>query len=134
MTTQAQKKFKAKAKKAGVLPVETEGASITFSTAGRAPVTVKAEDLHRINRGGIAGEQLRQYVSKIEKLEQEKADISADVKDAYDEAGANGFDKKVLRKIIQRRKQDRNQLAEQEELMQIYLHALGDLPLFSHSN
>jgi uncharacterized protein (UPF0335 family) len=78
--------------------------------------------------GGIAGEQLRQYIQKIERLEQEKSDLASDVRDAYAEAKANGFDAKVMRQLIKIRKMDSNERAEQEELLDIYKHALGMLP------
>jgi uncharacterized protein (UPF0335 family) len=78
--------------------------------------------------GGIAGEQLRQYIQKIERLEQEKADLASDIRDAFAEAKGNGFDPKVMRQVIKIRKMDQNERAEQEELLDIYKHALGMLP------
>jgi uncharacterized protein (UPF0335 family) len=80
------------------------------------------------NHGGIAGEQLRQYIQKIEKLESEKADIADNIRDAYAEAKANGFDAKVIREIIKIRKMDSNERAEKSELLDIYMHALGMVP------
>ncbi len=75
--------------------------------------------------GGISGEQLRQLVARIEKLEEEKKEVSEFISDAYKEAKANGFDVKVLRKIISLRKRDQAQIAEEEEIMDLYKHALG---------
>ncbi|MDX1950164.1 MAG: DUF2312 domain-containing protein [Rickettsiales bacterium] len=75
--------------------------------------------------GGISGEQLRQLVARIEKLEEEKKEVSEFISDAYKEAKANGFDVKVLRKIISLRKRDQSQIAEEEEIMDLYKHALG---------
>lgn len=79
--------------------------------------------------GGISGEQLRQIVARIEKLEEEKKEISEFISDAYKEAKSNGFDVKVLRKIISLRKRDKSQIAEEEEIMDLYKHALGMITL-----
>lgn len=87
-------------------------------------------DKANIGHNSAAGDQLRTIVQQIERLDEEKARVSQDIREAYALAKGNGFDTKVLRKIIARRKRDRQELREEEELMQLYLHALGDLPLF----
>jgi uncharacterized protein (UPF0335 family) len=74
----------------------------------------------------VAGDQLRQIVERIEKLEEEKQAIADDIKDVYAEAKANGFDTKVLRQVVKLRKQDRAERAEQEALLDLYLAALGE--------
>ncbi|MCG8447631.1 MAG: DUF2312 domain-containing protein [Hyphomicrobiales bacterium] len=74
---------------------------------------------------GIAREQLRGYVTRIEKLEEEKATIAEDLKQVYAEAKALGFDTKTLRTVIRIRKQDQNERREQEAMLDLYLHALG---------
>lgn len=81
-----------------------------------------------VNVGGIAAPQLRSIVDRIERLEEEKKALSQDIKEIYDEASGNGFDKKVLRKIIAQRKRDRAELDEEQTLMDLYLQALGMLP------
>jgi len=68
---------------------------------------------------------LRAFVERIERLECEKKQISDDLKDVYSEAAGNGFDKKVLKKIIAIRKQDREKRAEEEEILELYMAALG---------
>ena len=78
-----------------------------------------------VNFGGVSGEQLRMLVSKIEKLEEEKKEISECIKDAFAEAKSQGFDIKVLRQLLKIRKMDQSELAEQEEILDIYKHALG---------
>ena len=75
--------------------------------------------------GGIAVDQLRSIVERIERLEEEKANISSDIKDVYAEAKANGFDTKALRQIVKIRKMDQNDLKEQEEILDLYRGALG---------
>ena len=72
-------------------------------------------------------EKLKQIVARIERLNEEKAAIASDIKDVYGEAKATGFDAKVLRKVIALRKQDRRERAEQEQVMDLYLAALGEI-------
>jgi uncharacterized protein (UPF0335 family) len=74
---------------------------------------------------GIARDQLKSIVERIERLEEEKAALSSDIKDVYAEAKANGFDTKILRTVIRLRKQDSAERQEQEAILDLYLHALG---------
>ena len=69
--------------------------------------------------------QLRAIVERIEKLEDEKAQICLDIRDIYQEAKGNGFDAGALRDIIKIRKQDRDKRIEREEILSVYLAALG---------
>ncbi len=73
----------------------------------------------------IAKDQLKSFVERIERLEEEKKATADDIKDVYAEAKANGYDTKVLRKVVQIRKQDRNERLEQEAILDLYLEALG---------
>ncbi|MDG2285093.1 MAG: DUF2312 domain-containing protein [Alphaproteobacteria bacterium] len=75
--------------------------------------------------GGIAGDQLRSYIERIERLEEEKAAMAADIREIYSESKGNGFDVKIMRQIIRLRKLDREDRQEQEELLQLYQHAIG---------
>ncbi|MEM9222745.1 MAG: DUF2312 domain-containing protein [Pseudomonadota bacterium] len=75
--------------------------------------------------GGVAGDQLRALVERIERLEEEKQALADDVKDVYAEAKANGFDTKILRQVIRLRKQETNERLEQEAILDLYLQALG---------
>ncbi len=77
---------------------------------------------------GVARDQLRSIVERIERLEEEKKTISDDIKDVYAEAKANGFDTKALRRVVSLRKQDLNERLEQEAVLDTYLAALGMLP------
>ena len=72
--------------------------------------------------------QLRSYVERIERLEQEKKDIAEDVKSVYGEAKSAGYDSKVLRHVIKLRKQDATARQEFEAIVDTYLLALGMLP------
>lgn len=73
----------------------------------------------------IARDQLRSIVERIERLEEEKKTIADDIKEVYGEAKGNGFDVKTLRQVVRLRKQDREERAEQEAMLDLYLHALG---------
>ncbi|WAP67202.1 DUF2312 domain-containing protein [Jiella pelagia] len=77
---------------------------------------------------GIAQDQLKSFVDRIERLEEEKKTISDDIRDVYAEARGNGFDTKVLRRVIALRKQDANERQEQESILDLYLQALGMAP------
>ncbi len=77
------------------------------------------------NPASFAKDQLRSIVERIERLEEEKAALSEDIKEVYAEAKGNGFDTKVLRTVVRLRKQDSNERAEQEAVLDLYMHALG---------
>jgi uncharacterized protein (UPF0335 family) len=77
---------------------------------------------------GVARDQLRAIIERIEKLEEEKQAIAGDIKEVYAEAKANGFDTKTLRQVVRIRKQDNAERQEQEALLDLYLHALGMIP------
>jgi uncharacterized protein (UPF0335 family) len=72
----------------------------------------------------IASEQLRQYISRIERLESDKANIADDIKQVFDEAKANGFDTKVMKQVMKIKKLDKDSLAEQEAILDLYRAAL----------
>jgi len=76
----------------------------------------------------FAKEQLKAFVERVERLEEEKKAISDDIREVYAEAKANGFDVKALRTIVRLRRQDTAERQEQEAILQTYLHALGMLP------
>ena len=82
-----------------------------------------------VQYGGVAGDQLRQFVERIERLEEEKAAIAEDIRGVYAEAKANGFDTKILRQVIKLKKMDTHERLEQESLLDVYMHALGMTPI-----
>ena len=73
----------------------------------------------------FAKDQLKAFVERIERLEEEKKAISDDIRDVYAEAKGNGFDVKALRSIVRLRKQDADERREQETILETYMHALG---------
>ncbi|MGI9463914.1 MAG: DUF2312 domain-containing protein [Aestuariivirgaceae bacterium] len=72
--------------------------------------------------------QLKSLVERIERLEEEKKTIAGDIKEVYAEAKANGFDSKLLRKVVTIRKKDHAEREEEEALLSLYMHALGMAP------
>jgi uncharacterized protein (UPF0335 family) len=75
----------------------------------------------------FAKDQLKAFVERVERLEEEKKAIADDIRDVYGEAKVNGFDTKALRSVVRLRKQDINERKEQEAILETYLHALGML-------
>ena len=71
--------------------------------------------------------QLKSIIERIERLEEDKAAVSNDLKEVYAEAKGNGFDVKALRTIVRLRKQDANERQEQETILETYMQALGML-------
>ena len=77
---------------------------------------------------GVARDQLRSIVERVERLEEEKKAIADDIKEVYAEAKANGFDTKTLRTVVRLRKQEAAERQEQEAMLDLYMHALGMVP------
>lgn len=76
----------------------------------------------------FAKDQLKAFVERIERLEEEKKTISDDIRDVYAESKASGFDVKALRAVIRLRKQDAQERLEQQLILETYMNALGMLP------
>ena len=72
----------------------------------------------------VAKDQLKQYIDRIERLEGEKSVLLDDIKQVFDEAKANGFDVKTMKQVIKLRKLDKNKLAEQDAIFELYRQAL----------
>ena len=74
---------------------------------------------------GVAGERLRSFIERKERLEEEKATLSEDIKEVYSEAKGTGFDVKIMRQIIRLRKMESGDRSEMEEILDVYKRALG---------
>ena len=74
--------------------------------------------------GGIAAGQLRSFIERIERLEEEKKALTEDIREVYSEAKGNGFDPKIMRKVISLRKIERAERQEQDALLELYLSAV----------
>lgn len=73
----------------------------------------------------LARDELRSFVERIERLTEEKQAIAGDITDVYGEAKGRGYDTRTIKAVIARRKKDAKELAEQEAMLETYLHALG---------
>lgn len=88
----------------------------TQHTAAQAPA---------VDASSVAADQLKVFIERLERLEEEKAGLSADIKDVYAEAKGTGFDTKALRTIITLRKKDRAERQEEEAILELYMQALN---------
>jgi uncharacterized protein (UPF0335 family) len=77
--------------------------------------------------GGVAGDQLRAFVERVEHIEEEIRSLTEDKKEIFAEAKGEGFDVKILKEVIRIRKQDHDERQEHESLLEVYLHALEDV-------
>lgn len=75
--------------------------------------------------GGVAGEHLRSFIQRIERLEEEKNTISEDIREVFAESKSMGFDPKIMRQVLRLRKMETSDRQEQEALLETYLAALG---------
>ena len=73
----------------------------------------------------VAADQLKAFIERIERLEEEKAALAGDLREVYSEAKGNGYDTKVMRKIVSRRRKDHAERQEEQAIMELYLQALG---------
>lgn len=89
---------------------------VAFGTAAQAVQNI-----------GIPGEELRVYIERIERLEEEKTQLGQDIRDLYLEAKGNGFDPKVMREIIKLRKKEQGEIDEEDAILHLYKQALGML-------
>jgi uncharacterized protein (UPF0335 family) len=87
-----------------------------------------ADDAHSIEvLNTTAQGQLKSILERIERLEEDKAGVMADLKEVYAEAKGNGFDVKIIRKVVRLRKTDRAKRQEEEALIDLYMSAIGEI-------
>lgn len=77
------------------------------------------------DKGGVAGKRLLSFLERIERLEEEKAELAEDIKDIYAEAKGTGFDVKTMRRIVKLRKMEPEKRREEDELLELYKSAVG---------
>lgn len=75
--------------------------------------------------GSVAAEELKQFIERIERLEEEKTSIQGDIKEVFAELKGRGYDAKAIRTIVRIRKQDQSERQEQEAILDLYMQALG---------
>jgi len=78
-----------------------------------------------MTKAGFAADHLRSFIERIERLEEEKAALTADIREVYSEAKGTGFDTKIMRQIVRMRKLDTADRQEQEAVLDLYMTALG---------
>jgi uncharacterized protein (UPF0335 family) len=78
--------------------------------------------------GGVAVEHLKSFIERIERLEEEKRGLSGDIKEVYAEAKGSGFEPKIMRQVIKIRRMDKQEVDEEESLLDLYKRALGMMP------
>lgn len=87
----------------------------------------RRDDDRNDSADSFAAGQLKSFIERIERLEEEKQTIADDIKDVYAEAKANGYDTKIMRQVVRIRKQDKSEREEMEALLDLYMQALGML-------
>jgi uncharacterized protein (UPF0335 family) len=128
-------KKKVAAKFAGAKAEEGQG-TVTISGPGMEPVTMTDEQLKQVadkladtskfKIDETTREKLRQTVAKIERLEEEKKEVGAQIKDVYSEAKSMGFDTRALRQVIRDRKVEKSEREERQMMLDLYMEVLGD--------
>jgi uncharacterized protein (UPF0335 family) len=91
-------------------------------------LTINVEELGKLTKGvksGFAKEHLRSFVDRIERLNEERDALTADIREVYSELKGSGFDSKIVRQVVRLRKLDRADFQEQEAVLDLYLSALG---------
>jgi uncharacterized protein (UPF0335 family) len=73
----------------------------------------------------VSAQRLKSFIQRIERLEEEKTALGADIREVYGEAKSTGFDPKIMRQVVKLRKMDASDREEQESLLQVYLDAVG---------
>jgi len=79
----------------------------------------------QVQTDSVSADQLKAFIERIERLEEEKAGIAGDIREIFSEAKGNGFDTGVMRKVIALRKKDRAERQEEEAIVELYMQALG---------
>lgn len=119
-------KFSKKARKQADLDRKKDAKAATVE-AMRATIGHNSGDHEHTagDVGGVAGQRLKSFLERIERLEEEKSALADDIKDVYAEAKGVGFDAKIMRKITTLRKMEPEKRREQDELLDLYKAAIG---------
>jgi uncharacterized protein (UPF0335 family) len=91
------------------------------------PLTAETETAAPQSLNSAAREKLKQFVARVERLEEEKTELMGQIKEVYAEAKSLGFDTKALRTVVRLRKQDAREREEAEMMLDLYLQAIGEL-------
>lgn len=88
-------------------------------------MTEVAVEVETTSANGVAGERLKSFIERIERLNEEMKVLKEDVKEVYAEAKAVGFETKILRKVVAVRAMEEHKRLEEQELMELYMDAIG---------
>lgn len=80
------------------------------------------------HNSGVSGDRLKSFIERVERVEEEKQAAVEDIKDIYQEVRAAGFEPKIVKKIVAKRRKSKEALREEQELLALYLAAIGDDP------
>lgn len=102
---------------------------MTIQFGDGEPIETSVEHMSKaadaLSNRAIGGDQLKAFIERVERLEEEKAGIAGDIKEIYAEAKGSGFNASVMRKIVAMRRRDPNERSEEEAIADLYLEALG---------
>jgi uncharacterized protein (UPF0335 family) len=98
---------------------------LRFSKCHIPPRRKEQEPGFGVAKSGFAKEHLKSFIERIERLEEEKAALAADIREVYSEAKGTGFDVKIMRQVVRLRKLDTADRQEQDAILDLYLSALG---------
>jgi uncharacterized protein (UPF0335 family) len=126
-----QSDLKRRVKALGITSIEntSKGVTITVDPKKGSHRGLPASGLHEPpapGHNGVQGDQLKSLIQRIERLEEEKKTISDDIREVYAEATSNGYDARIVRKVVAIRKRDYNERMEEETLIDLYLGAVGE--------
>jgi uncharacterized protein (UPF0335 family) len=105
--------------------IEAEQSRVDEEKASKPELPLADDENNPQDIGGVAGQRLRSFIERIERLEEEKAALAEDVKEVYAELKGVGFDAKTTRKIVKLRKMDTEKRREEDELLELYKSAIG---------
>jgi len=109
----------------GKAAASADDTKIEISGGGISVTTTLGAVKKASRQNGIAGDHLRAFVERIERLEEEKRSVADDIKSVYGESKAMGFSPKIIRKVIALRRKDEAERREEQAMLDTYLHALG---------
>lgn len=81
-----------------------------------------------VNSAGVAGDRLKSFIERIERLEEEKTGLTNDIREVYSEAKSAGFDTTIMREVVKLRRMDQSDREEKETVLEVYKRALGMTP------
>lgn len=107
-----------------VAPSRPEGGEVPLAARGNVEM-FDTEETGQTRVETIAAAELRQFIERIERLEEEKSTLAEDIKEVFTELGGRGYDKKIVRMIVRLRKKDANERKEEEAILELYMNSLG---------